>query len=287
MARARTIKPGFFTNDTLAEIPPLGRLLFAGLWTIADRAGRLEDRPRKIKAEILPYDECDVDTLLEDLAERDFIIRYEHGGVRYVQVMKFEQHQNPHKNEGASRIPSPNSHSSSTVQAPEQHHTSTVQAPCEDGTTHADHRSTDLQITDHRPQVTEGEPAPAGASDGADAPPTPDEPVVPDEVPTEPPKRRRRLPGDFVPSAALTTWAEQDLRLDPATIEYETEKFCDHFRGSGATKLDWPLTWKNWMRRAAEGTFSRGRASPGKSMHSPANLSNEELLDIIEGRVAI
>jgi hypothetical protein len=90
-----------------------------------------------------------------------------------------------------------------------------------------------------------------------------------------------------VPSAALTTWAEQDLRLDPATIEYETEKFCDHFRGSGATKLDWPLTWKNWMRRAAEGTFSRGRASPGKSMHSPANLSNEELLDIIEGRVAI
>jgi hypothetical protein len=106
-------------------------------------------------------------------------------------------------------------------------------------------------------------------------------------VPTEAPKRRRRLPGDFVPSAALTTWAEQDLRLDPVTIEYETEKFCDHFRGSGATKLDWPLTWKNWMRRAAEGTFSRGRASPGKATNSPGNLSNEDLLDIIEGRVAI
>jgi hypothetical protein len=61
MARARNIKPGFFANDVLAEIDPLGRLLFAGLWTIADREGRLEDRIKKIKAQILPYDDCDCD----------------------------------------------------------------------------------------------------------------------------------------------------------------------------------------------------------------------------------
>ena len=63
MARMRTIKPGFFTNDVLAEVEPLGRILFAGLWTVADRAGRLEERPKKLKAELLPYDDCDVESL--------------------------------------------------------------------------------------------------------------------------------------------------------------------------------------------------------------------------------
>lgn len=57
MARSRNIKPAFFFNEQLAEVAPLGRLLFIGLWTIADREGRLEDRPRKIKAEVLAYDD--------------------------------------------------------------------------------------------------------------------------------------------------------------------------------------------------------------------------------------
>jgi len=36
----------------------LARLLYPGLWMLADREGRLEDRPLRIKAEILPYDTC-------------------------------------------------------------------------------------------------------------------------------------------------------------------------------------------------------------------------------------
>lgn len=93
MARLRTVKPGLFTNDLLAEIAPLGRLLFIGLWCIADREGRLEDRPRRIKAEVLPYDEADVDTLLNDLHARNFIIRYEADGNRYIQVVNWQQWQ--------------------------------------------------------------------------------------------------------------------------------------------------------------------------------------------------
>lgn len=43
---------------------------------------------------------------------------------------------------------------------------------------------------------------------------------------------------------------------------YETEKFIDYWRsksGRDATKLDWPGTWRNWMRKAAE------RAGPAPS----------------------
>lgn len=116
MARARNIKPGFFTNDLLAEVNPLGRILFAGLWTIADRDGRLEDRPKKIKAQVLPYDDCDCDALLQDLHKHGFILRYEINGNRYVQIVKWVEHQNPHVKEAESTIPAPDKNSSSAVQ---------------------------------------------------------------------------------------------------------------------------------------------------------------------------
>ena len=123
MARSRNIKPGFFLNDQLAECDPLARLLFAGLWCIADREGRLEDRPKRIKAEVLPYDNCDVDELLRQLADHDFIIRYEVDGNAYIQVTNFKKHQNPHVKEASSIIPPP----PDNELASEMHHTSTVQ----------------------------------------------------------------------------------------------------------------------------------------------------------------
>lgn len=121
MARARNIKPGFFTNDELADVNPLGRLLFIGLWTIADREGRIEDRPRRIKAEVLPYDDVDCDNLLNELAENGFILRYSVAGEQYIQVLNFNKHQNPHVKESASEIPAPDLTGASTVQEPDMH----------------------------------------------------------------------------------------------------------------------------------------------------------------------
>lgn len=107
MPRSRNIKPGFFTNDRLAEIHPLGRLLFAGLWALADREGRLEDRPKKIKAEVLPYDDCNTDELLGALSDQGFIQRYATQGAHYIQIVKWKKHQNPHIKEAPSAIPAP------------------------------------------------------------------------------------------------------------------------------------------------------------------------------------
>ena len=117
MARSRNIKPGFFTNDVLGDLPPLARILFAGLWTIADRSGRLEDRPKKIKAQVLPYDTCDLDKFLQDLSATGFIIRYEVDGNKYIQIVQWGRHQNPHIKEPPSTIPEPCETSASTVQA--------------------------------------------------------------------------------------------------------------------------------------------------------------------------
>lgn len=128
MARARNIKPGFFTNGELSEVHLAGRLLFAGLWTIADREGRLEDRPKTVKAQILPFDDFNVDELLNDLQKYGFITRYQVNKIRYIQIINWGKHQNPHVKEAPSSIPKPDEHSTSTVQAPDEHQARTEQA---------------------------------------------------------------------------------------------------------------------------------------------------------------
>lgn len=108
MARARNVKPSFFTSEQVAACSPLARLIFIGLWTICDRAGKLRDRPRKIKAELLPYEaEPDADVWLAELAKAGLVLRYEVDGERYLKVLEFVKHQNPHPKEPPSEIPEP------------------------------------------------------------------------------------------------------------------------------------------------------------------------------------
>lgn len=60
-------------------------------------------------------------------------------------------------------------------------------------------------------------------------------------------------------TAEMVEWA----RTETPGIDgrYETAKFVDYWRGKtgqAATKLDWPGTWRNWMRKAQE------RAGPAR-----------------------
>jgi hypothetical protein len=116
VARARLLKPGFFKNEELARLPYETRLCYAGLWTLADREGRLEDRPERIKVELFPYDDAitsgSVDAMCTALQIAGFIVRFGvKGGVgkvtRYMAIPTFLEHQTPHHREHASRIPAP------------------------------------------------------------------------------------------------------------------------------------------------------------------------------------
>lgn len=101
-------------NDQLGVLHPLTRILFAGLWCIADREGRLPDRPIRIKAEVLPYDNCNIDELLNQLHEAGFIMRYQICDGKFIQVINFVKHQNPHHKEVPSVIPPPPGHTLSS-----------------------------------------------------------------------------------------------------------------------------------------------------------------------------
>ena len=107
------MKPDFFLDEDLAELPLWARVLYEGLWCHADKEGRLEDRPQKLKAVIFPYDKYDVEDGLKRLAlpkvhspkHPPFIIRYEINGERYIQILSWDTHQSPHHTEKESLIP--------------------------------------------------------------------------------------------------------------------------------------------------------------------------------------
>jgi hypothetical protein len=110
--RSRNIKQGFFTNEGLAGLDLRTRLVFIGLWLLADRCGRLEDRPKRIGAELFPYEQVDIGHSLELLSEMTdgngaFIERYQIGEMRYIQISNFIKHQSPHTRERESEIPAP------------------------------------------------------------------------------------------------------------------------------------------------------------------------------------
>ena len=107
MARIRTIKPETFDDPDLCELEPIARWLFIGLWAQADRRGRLEDDPRRIKARVLPFDDVDINALLDVLVSGRFLVRYNVNGENYLWVRNFEKHQRPHPREAESVLPSP------------------------------------------------------------------------------------------------------------------------------------------------------------------------------------
>lgn len=104
--RSRDIRPGFYLNAELAECSCFARLIFPGMWMMADREGRLEDSPKRIKAELLPYDNKNIVKLLEDLEAHGLIVRYAVDGEELIWIPTFTLNQRPHPNEQASLLPS-------------------------------------------------------------------------------------------------------------------------------------------------------------------------------------
>lgn len=102
MARARNIKPAFFQNEDLAELKPIERLAFIAMWTVADYRGCIEYRAKRLKIQLLPYDNCDIDLIVTNLEQSRFITTYTVNGQNYIKILNFEKHQNPHPNEKKS-----------------------------------------------------------------------------------------------------------------------------------------------------------------------------------------
>lgn len=128
MARIRTVKPEFFDDPDIIDRSIYARLLFIGLWTQADRRGRLLDEPRRLKIRLMPGDDVDVDALLDELASARLVVRYEAAGRKCLWIRNFERHQQPHVREAESALP-PCEQEASTGPAPDKPSAHTGPAP--------------------------------------------------------------------------------------------------------------------------------------------------------------
>jgi hypothetical protein len=109
--RARFIKPGFFRDSAVASIDITSRLLFIGLWGLADYTGRLKCNLADIKLEVFPTDDVDIQQSLLSLKKSGLIDIYDHSEVGpIIHVINFEKHQHPHKNERLTRKGEPQPH---------------------------------------------------------------------------------------------------------------------------------------------------------------------------------
>ena len=111
MARIRTIKPQFFTSETLGRVSRDARLLFASLWTQADKEGRLRWVPRLVLGSTFPYDDdlalADLERMAAELESIGSLERWREDGRAYAAVVNFSLHQRVKGSEAESRLPAP------------------------------------------------------------------------------------------------------------------------------------------------------------------------------------
>jgi hypothetical protein len=108
--KIRSVRPEFFSDPVMAELEPMARLLYIGMWCIADDEGRGEWLPKQIEGQLFPLEDVEIHALLAQLVRTARVVRYQCGDREFFHIPTFERYQKPNR-KYPSRIPPP----------PEQH----------------------------------------------------------------------------------------------------------------------------------------------------------------------
>jgi hypothetical protein len=110
MARIRTIKPEFWTDEAILSVSRNARLCLIGMFNFADDEGRMDDSPIQIKARIFPGDmdmgAKELQGLLVELSNAYLIKRYSVDNKHYLEIKNFRKHQKIDR-PNPSSIPAP------------------------------------------------------------------------------------------------------------------------------------------------------------------------------------
>ena len=93
MARIRSIKPEFWTDEKIVECSTSARLFFIGLWNFADDYGNIQNSAKQLKAKIFPCDNIKVDQLINELITQRLLVEYSSNDCNYLHINNFEKHQ--------------------------------------------------------------------------------------------------------------------------------------------------------------------------------------------------
>lgn len=265
VARIRSIKPEFFTSETLAKVSKSARLTFIGLWTYVDDNGVGLDNDRLVAAALYALEEDPLEALRsvsEDLAQLStvgVVTRYEVNGRRYLFITNWLEHQKV-SHPGKPRYPRPPKTAPDAV-------TSDDTEPPEGHTKPSGGSPEDLAQSSALSREQGAGSKEQGNTRSADA----------EAQETSNAKRRRRAPGyvaarfaEFYaayprkkgPADAEKAWtkAVDDLGTDPAVIIESAQLFAMANRTKDPDFLPYPATWLN--RRQWEDEPDRAPAAP-------------------------
>ncbi|VEC00024.1 Uncharacterised protein [Cedecea lapagei] len=93
MARIRTVKPEFWTDEKVVECSIAARLLFVGMFNFSDDNGNLVNSPKRIKMQVFPADIIDCEPLLKELITHGLLTEYSVNDVSYLNIKGFNKHQ--------------------------------------------------------------------------------------------------------------------------------------------------------------------------------------------------
>lgn len=213
MARIRTIKPEFFTSEDIVQLSPFARLLYIALWCEADRAGRMQWKPRTFKMRYFPADDIDIDATCKEILAAGLVKLYGEG---LAYIPRFDTHQHINPRETASILPDPHAPITRAARVG-----------------HASGRDSDETVT-HR---EEGK-----GKEG-----------VEDASPPAPSQLGSRLAKDWTLPTEWLAWALQEQPTwTPEHAGKVAASFRDYWiakPGKDGRKIEWEATWRNWVRK--------------------------------------
>jgi hypothetical protein len=97
VARIRTVKPDYWTDERVGECSVSARLLFIACWNFADDHGGLDRSAKQLKAQAFPYDAIDCEPLVQELLNAGLLVEYAVDGKKYLHIKGFRKHQKVEK----------------------------------------------------------------------------------------------------------------------------------------------------------------------------------------------
>lgn len=285
MPRIRTIKPEFWGDEKLSVMDPLTRLVFLGLVSMADDAGRLVDNVKQLDGQLFPSTADTCETALEVLASASRILRYRStSGQDLIQITNWARHQ---------RVDHPNRHTLPAPPTPPKRAKSqTPVIPIDRpplASASRDPRATTLDLgpttLDQRPATLEPGPTSEAAADAG--PPDPDNSAAAAHLASEfagalTAAANRAIIARWGPQPRpLHAGAASQLSIDLVRMDVDLEVACEAIAAVMArSKLPQPPRAMEYFReiiveahRAAEHQQFRSTDHDDRRGGSPARVS--------------
>jgi hypothetical protein len=97
MARKRMIDPNIWQSEDFSKLSTLGKLVFIGLFSLADDEGRGRSNPVYLKSSLFPYEEgirsADIDKTLSEISSNMSVVFYSCDGSNYYSLYNWSDWQ--------------------------------------------------------------------------------------------------------------------------------------------------------------------------------------------------